>query len=237
MTALAIILAIIILLLLLPVGVDAAFIGGVFSLSVKAGPLKLRILPAKPKKNKKKAAEKKPKKPKKKKSAETKSKPKLKFTFTDVKEIAGLALRALSRLRRFLSIDVLMVHLRVAGDDPYDTVRQYGAVNAALGALLPQLHRAFKMKNQDIRTAIDFSQEKTSADVRFAATYQIWEIFCIAFCALGSAIAWLLRNRKRTKSAAASARAKAEKKKKKTDSQTEKTNKRAPCAAEERKGS
>lgn len=191
MTALWIILGIIILLLLLPVGVDAAFLDGVFSLAVKAGPLKLRLLPAK---------EKKPKKPKKKKPKDKKEKtgkPKQKLTLEDIKGIARLALKALSRLRRFLSIDVLMVHLRVGGGDPYDTVVQYGAINAALGAGLPHLHRAFKIKKQDIQTAIDFSQEKTGADARIAATYQIWEILCIAFCALGAFIVWLLRRKKR----------------------------------------
>ncbi len=238
MTAIAIILAIIILLLLLPVGVDAAFVGGAFSLSVKAGPLKLRLLPAKPKKKNKNPKPKKPRKPKKpkgEKDGEAKSRAKLKLTLADIKEMASLALRALSRLRRFLSIDVLMVHLSVAGDDPYDTVRQYGAVNAALCALLPHLHRAFKIKKQDIQTTIDFAQDKISADVRFAATYRIWELMCIAFCALGSAIAWLVRHRKRTKAAAVSAQAKA--KRKKTDAKEEKTNKRAPSAAEEKKGS
>lgn len=194
MTALWIILAIIILLLLLPVGVDAAFLEGVFSLAVKAGPLKIRILPAKPKK---------PKKPKKKKDKkEDSAKPKQKLTLEDIKGIGRLALKALSRLRRFLSIDVLTVHLRVGGGDPYDTVKQYGAINAALGAALPYLHGAFKIKKQDIQTAIDFSEEKLSADARLAATYQIWEILCIAFCALGSLTVWLVRRKKRARAEA-----------------------------------
>ncbi len=200
MTALWIILAIIILLLLLlPVGVDAAFLGGVFSLAVKAGPLKIRILPAKPKKPKK-PKEKKPKKKKDKK--EGSAKPKQKLTLEDIKGIARLALKALSRLRRFLSIDVLELYLRVGGNDPYDTVKQYGAINAALGAALPYLHGAFKIKKQDIQTAIDFSEEKLSADAHIAATYQIWEILCIAFCALGSLIVWLVRRKKRARAEA-----------------------------------
>lgn len=199
MTALWIILAIIILLLLLPVGVDAAFLGGVFSLAVKAGPLKIRILPAKPRKPKK-PKEKKPKKKKDKK--EESAKPKQKLTLEDIKGIARLALKALSRLRRFLSIDVLELYLRVGGNDPYDTVKQYGAINAALGAALPYLHGAFKIKKQDIQTAIDFSEEKLSADAHLAATYQIWEILCIAFCALGSLTVWLVRRKKRARAEA-----------------------------------
>ncbi|MCM1149847.1 MAG: DUF2953 domain-containing protein [Butyricicoccus sp.] len=196
MTALWIILAILILLLLLPVGVDAAFLGGVFSLAVKAGPLKIRILPAKPKKPKMK-------KPKKKKDKKEESaKPKQKLTLEDIKSIARLALKALSRLRRFLSIDVLELYLRVGGGDPYDTVKQYGAINAALGAALPYVHGAFKIKKQDIQTAIDFSEEKLSADAHIAATYQIWEILCIAFCVLGSLIVWLVRRKKRARAEA-----------------------------------
>lgn len=195
MTALVIIPAIIILLLLLPVGVDAEFLGGVFSLKVKAGPLKLRILPARPKKQSKKPREKSSKKakPEKKKSA----KKKLKLTLEDIKGIARLSLKALSRLRRMLSIDVLMLHLRVGGDDPYDAVVQYGAINAALGAGLPYLHRAFKIKKQDVQTAIDFAGEKMVVDARIAGTYQIWEILCIALCAGASFVVWLLRRRKR----------------------------------------
>lgn len=196
MTALWIILAILILLLLLPVGVDAAFLGGVFSLAVKAGPLKIRILPAKPKKPKKKKTK------KKKDKKDDSAKPKQKLTLEDIKAIARLALKALSRLRRFLSIDVLELYLRVGGNDPYDTVRQYGAINAGLGAALPYLHGAFKIKKQDIQTAIDFSEEKLSADAHIAATYQIWEILCIAFCALGSLIVWLVRRKKRARAEA-----------------------------------
>lgn len=197
MTALIIILAIIILLLLLPVGVDAAFAEGVLSLKVKAGPVKVRILPAKPKKHGEKPEEKKPKKPKRKK--EKPAKPKRKLTFEDIKGIARLALRALSRLRRMLSIDVLMLHLRVGGDDPYETVVRYGTINAALGAGLPYLHRAFKIRKQDIQTAIDFAGDKTSADARFEGSYRIWEILLIAVCAGASFIVWTLRRRKRAR--------------------------------------
>ena len=196
MTALIIILAIIILLLLLPVGVDAAFAGGVFSLRVKAGPVKVRILPAKPKKRGEEQEDK-PKKPRQKKKKPAKRKSKL--TFEDIKGIARLALRALSRLRRLLSIDVLALRLRVGGDDPYGAVVQYGAINAALGAGLPYLHRAFKIKKQDIQTAIDFAAEKTTADARFEGSYQIWEILLIAVCAGASFAVWMLRRRRRAR--------------------------------------
>ena len=132
-----------------------------------------------------------------------------------------MAVKALSRLRRMLSIDVLMLHLRVGGDDPFDTVVQYGAINAALGAALPHLNRAFKIKKQDIHTAIDFSEESTSAEARLAGTYQIWEILCIALCAGASFVVWLLRRRKR---------ARAEEKARKAEEKAEAGNKQAARA-------
>ena len=49
MIAIAIILVILILLLSLKVGVDVSYLGGVLALAVKAGPLKIAILPKKEK--------------------------------------------------------------------------------------------------------------------------------------------------------------------------------------------
>jgi nitrate reductase NapE component len=193
--ALWIILAVIVLLLLLPVGVEAAFIAGELSLSVKAGVVKIKILPAKPKN---KEGKKKPRE-KKKDGEKKEKKPKKKLTLQEILDIAKLGLKALSRFRRRLSIDVLMVHLCVATKDPYDTVKQYGTINAAIGALLPQVHRAFKIKDEDIATAMDFTGEKMSVDARFVATVQIWEILYISICAGAGFLVWLLRHKKRIK--------------------------------------
>lgn len=193
MLALIIILAVIVLLLLMPVGVDMSFIGGAFSLSVKAGPLKIKLLPAKPKakaEKKQKARKKEKKKP---------AKEKQKLTLQDIMEVAKLGLKALSRFRRALSIDKLMLHLCVATEDPYDTVVRYGYINAALGGLLPYLHRAFKIRDEDIGTAMSFEEQKTSVDARFAATLQIWEILYIGICTGIGFLAWLHRRKKRKK--------------------------------------
>lgn len=198
MIVLAIILALLILLLLLPVGVDASFLGGALTVKVKAGPVKLRLIPARKKKEKPgKEKKKKAKPPKEKKAPEEKKKQKL--TRDDIFGIARLGLKALSRLRKSLSIDLLMLHLTAGAEDPYDAVMQYGYVNAGLGALLPLLHRAVKVRKEDIATAVDLNSGKTSVDLRLAATLQIWEILYIALCAGVGFLGWMHKRKKRAK--------------------------------------
>lgn len=224
MIALGIIILILILLLILPVGADAAYIGNVFSLAVKVGPFKIGILPAKPKDGK----EKKPKKEKKTsaetdasavKKAKKEPKPKQKLTFEDIMGIVRLGLSALGRFRRSISIDKLMLHLVTAGPDPYSAVMNHGYFNAAIGAILPLLHRAFKVRDEDIYSEIDFEADKLKIDARLVLTIRIWEILLIAFCAAFGFIKWLLRRRRRAK---AEARAQATNEKNTVNSSAEK---------------
>ena len=138
MIALGIIILILILLLILPVGADAAYVDGSFTLKVKAGPLRISILPSKAKESGEKKA-KKQKKTKKTtseggKDEEKKAKkPKQKLSFEDIKGIIRLGLEALGRFRRSISVDELMLHLVTAGPDPYSAVMNYGYFNACFG--------------------------------------------------------------------------------------------------------
>ena len=103
MTALWIILAIALvltLLNLLPVGVDAAYAEGAFSLAARIGPARLHLLPKAPDAKPGKAKTKKPKKKKeKKKSAPPDAQTLLK--------LAELGLQALDRLRQKLHVRLL----------------------------------------------------------------------------------------------------------------------------------
>ena len=204
-----IVLAVIVLLLLTKVGVHVRY-GDELALSAKVGLLRIRILPAKEKKPKEKKPEKKKKK-KKPKAAEGHEKKKQKLTLEDILGIVKLGLKALGRFGRALRLDRLHLHLCVAKDDPYDTVAQYGYLNAALGAGLPLLHRAFKIKDEDITTAFRFDTTETALQCEVIATLRIGAILRIGLCAGGGFLVWLIRRKRRAK-----ALKKAEKKKLKT---------------------
>ena len=176
MTALWIILAIALVLTalnLLPVGVDAAYADDAFSLAVRIGPFRLRLLPkppdAKPKK-------KKPPKPKKEKLKKTSAPP-------DLKTLLGLAklgLQALDRFRQKLRVQLLRLVFVSGAPDPYDTALEFGYVNAALGALTPLAERALRIEERDIQTGVDFQAEQPRIDARIVCTIRIGQIVVIA---------------------------------------------------------
>ena len=188
MIALCIIAVVLLLILILPVGVDASYIALQASVKVKAGPLRIQLLPAKEKKPKK-PKESQKKKPEPAEGHEQK-KVKARLALDDIVELAKLALAALGRFRRCLSVDLLMLHLTAALADPCDAVMLYGRVNAALGALRAPAHRALKIRREDLQTAVDFDAAAPQIDARIVATIQIWEILYIGICAAAALLRW-----------------------------------------------
>ena len=172
MTALWIILAIALvltLLNLLPVGVDAAYAEGAFSLAARIGPARLHLLP---KASDAKPGKAKAKKPKKKKSAPPDAQTLLK--------LAELGLQALDRLRQKLHVRLLRLVFVSGAPDPYDTALAFGCVNAALGALTPLAERTLCIDERDIQTGVDFDAERPRIDARIVCTIRIGQIVAVA---------------------------------------------------------
>ena len=172
MTALWIILAIALvltLLNLLPVGVDAAYAEGAFSLAARIGPARLHLLPKAPDAKPGKAKAKKPKKKKEKKKS---APPDAQMLFN----LAELGLQALDRLRQKLHRLVFVS----GAPDPYDTALAFGCVNAALGALTPLAERTLCIDERDIQTGVDFDAERPRIDARIVCTIRIGQIVAVA---------------------------------------------------------
>ena len=202
MLALCIILVILLLILILPVGVDAAYLDGVFTLKARAGPVKIGILPAREKtRKKKKPKPEKEKEPRPEREKKAEGGKKRKLGLNDILELVKIALRALSRFRKALSIDVFLLHFLSASEDPYNAVMQYGYLNAGLSALSPLFHRVLKIRNEDIRTAVDMEPGRPVIELRIVATLQIWEILYIGICAGFAFLRWYLRKKKEAKAA------------------------------------
>ena len=208
MIALGIIILIIVLLLLLPLGADAAYGQDGFKLKLKIGPAHMSIIPSKEKKKNKK--EKKPKKAKAEKAAKSSkkpSKPRQKLSFEDIMGIIRLALKALGRFRRSISVDLIKVHITTAGPDPYSAVMNCGYINAAIGAVLPLLHRVFKVKKEDYETGVDFDSDKLKLEGRVVLTVRVGEILLIALCAGIGFLKWRKGRKARLKAEAQAAAA------------------------------
>ena len=202
---LGVIIAIIVAIMLVPVGADVAYEGGELRLSAKVCGVLLQLIPKPPADETKPKKEKKPKKPKKQKkqpeeqtqTGEEKPKKKLDLDFS-MDEIMGLVksvLRGLGRFGRKLSVDRFLLHYTAAGKDPYNTAMTFGYVNGALTTLAPICRRSFDAKDVDVWTDVDFTTEKTKVDFGVALTIRIGQIFGVVFTILFGALGIIIKHK------------------------------------------
>lgn len=154
------------------IGAAAAYSEEGLSVSLKAGPKKLQILPAQAVKTENKPSK---AKKEKKRSAETEQpKPP-----RNVKDTVSLALKflpllgeAAGRLRRKIRIDRLKLHVIWGAEDPAAAAKGYGAGHAAMGILWPVVEHNFKVKEYDLRVDVDFERRKPEliADAQVSIT-------------------------------------------------------------------
>ena len=186
----------------IPVGVDAAYLGGSFTLKVKIWLLRLQLLPARPKKPKKakkstakdgkKHAGGKDKAPaaKEAQTADGAEKPAqatpkkalLTGGVQEILDLARLAADTLGNLRRKLRMEELMLRVRFGGgDDAAKTAILYGRAWAVIGALLPCLERIFVIKKRDIGAELDYNvDEKMAVDAHMVLTITIGRALALA---------------------------------------------------------
>ena len=206
---LGVILALILLILLIPIGVDLGYEGERFHLSAKVGSLLIQLLPKEPGAEKKprKKKEKKPKKKKEKKpqepTEEAESKPKKKrslpFNRDELLELLRVALKGVGKFGRAWRVDRFLLHYVAAGDDPYDTAMTYGWVNAALSSLAPLCRKRFRVKDCSVWTDVDFAADSVFLEVGLALTINLWHIFGVVNCLLFGALKVLIRSKCRRK--------------------------------------
>lgn len=202
---LGVIVAIVVAIMLVPVGADVAYEGGELRLSAKVCGVLLQLIPKPPADETKPKKQKKPKKPKKQKkqpeeqakTGEEKPKKKLNLDFS-MDEIMGLVksvLRGLGRFGRKLSVDRFLLHYTAAGKDPYNTAMTFCYVNGALTTLAPICRRSFDTKDVDVWTDVDFTTEKTKVDFGVALTIRIGQIFGVVFTILFGALGILIKHK------------------------------------------
>jgi len=200
-----IILAILVLILLLPVGVDAGYENEQFHLSAKVNGFLLQLIPRPPRSEEKKPKEKKPKKEKKKKEPklEEEKKPQKKleldFNMDEILELVKKALRSFGKFGRKLKVSRFVFHFTAAGRDPYNTAMTFAYVNAALSSLASICAQRFTVKDCDVWTDVDFVSEKMRLDLGLAVTIRIGQILGVGL-GLGFGALWiLLKNKIRLK--------------------------------------
>lgn len=195
MIALGIVLGVIILILLIPVGVHARY-DGAASVQAVVGPLRIQILPEKPKTRKQLAKAEQKKAEKEKKKAEKKEKeaadklvyqepePKPEQTLPEkirgLLPFARLAVDALSSIFLRLTVKKMIVHVRFGGDDPEKLADTYTKTVILIRSLGPVLGRHFRVKKSDISVVPDFLSEQTDVEAELYIRYLVFDLLGIA---------------------------------------------------------
>jgi len=194
-----IVIAVLLLILVFPVGIDAAYDGDERFLKLKLGPFRKTIIPGDKQKKKKKKDTSKPAEE----ETDGKREKKLRVTLDDILTLAEIGFDALHRFRVHLSVDRFRLYWTAAASDPYSAVLQYGRVNAALGVLTAKAHGALKVRDEDIRTTLDLEAEHPEIRARLILSIQIWEILLIGICAGFAGLRWILKKKRNERTAAA----------------------------------
>lgn len=206
MVALIIIMAILLLLFVVPYGVDAIYEEGIFRLGVKLGPIRIWVIPQKTKTEKqllrqqKKAERKREKKAlkdaEKQQNQSITVKPKKPLDLPFIFALIKMGIRAVRRVFHSFVIDRLKLHYVVATKDPYETAIQYSYLCAAVAAIPEIAGDAIRIRKPDVQIGMDFTREKPEFCGRILISLQLYKIVLIALSFAVELIRWKRTHRR-----------------------------------------
>lgn len=190
MKVLLILLALIALLLMLPVGVDAGYTGGQASVGIRIGPKVIWLYPGRFGK----AEHKKKKKEKPAEEAQTvEKKPRsLNVDWDEIKAAGALFIRSVKRLR--FRVRRLRLHFISGSPDPYNAAMLYGYVSAGVNAL-----GLGRLKHGDVQLGVDFAADAPVIDGYLSITIRVYYLCKFGLTMAFGGLRLLLAHRKRIK--------------------------------------
>lgn len=174
-------LAVLVGIALLPIGVSAKYDEDGALVKVIVGPVRFTVYPGKPKEKQEKPKQEKPQEEKPAPKGSGAAKQKKGGSLSDFMPLVRIVLDSLADFRRKLRVNVLQLHVVLAGGDPADLGLNYGKACAAISSLEPQLSRFFVIKKKDIHVACDFTEDKTLVTARLDLTITVARIFSLGF--------------------------------------------------------
>ena len=165
----------------IPVGAKASW-HEALKVDVKVGPFAFTVVPAPPKKKKKKPE--KPPKAQKPKPPQKEKKPVPKPGFKDIR--AALPLfwsvlqKTLRRTRRRICVSPLEASLVIGGDDLAETAQRYGYASTAVWTVMPRLEELMTIRHPHIHVGVDFTGVPTKAEGEIGFRFFVFDLVVIA---------------------------------------------------------
>lgn len=177
-------LAVVVMLAILPLGASVRYDEDGALVLLIAGPIRMKVYPAKKGKPKKEANEQEKKPASGKSSTAANTQPKKGGSLSEFLPLVQLCFDFLGDLRQKLRVNRLEMTLIMAADDPCDLAVNYGRTCAAVGSLLPQLDRLFVIRKKDVQVACDFEAEWSTVLARLDLTITLGRILWLV-CVYG----------------------------------------------------
>ena len=154
-------LALLVLLLVLPVGVQVCYDASGFTLRLAAGPVRWQLLPSRSGWLWRKLQKKPEAPPARQAAPATKAEPKKGGSWTEFRPYLPVFRTMLGDVHRRLLVRRLVLWVKLGCEDPCDLAVRYSRAWAAVGGAMPLLERAFRLRRKDIRIFCDFLAETT----------------------------------------------------------------------------
>lgn len=172
---LIVILAVLYLISLIRLGGRATFGPDGFGVVIMAGPARIRLLPTKPKDDKKTV---KPEKKKKEKPAAAQSHEEKKGSGSvgRILSLLPTVAEAAGALKRKIRIDHLRLSVVWGAEDAASAAIGYGRANALLGMVWPLIDNNFKVKECDFRADVDYGRTAPEFTADAAITVTVGQL-------------------------------------------------------------
>lgn len=170
--AVFVVFAVLFLLGIIPIGINAQYNESGVAASLIAGPVRLLVYP------KDRQAVKPERSGKKKATTSTQQKG---GSYKDFIPLVHLVLDLLVDLRHKIRVNNLQFKLILSGDDPCDLAVNYGRAWAALGNLMPQLERVFTIRKRDLEIECDFAGDRTTVLFSIDITITVARLLYLGF--------------------------------------------------------
>ena len=129
--------------------------------------------------------------PKGKKAKKKKSGASLKKRF----EIVKIILKTLAKVKRIIVFDKVRISYIAADDDPFNTVREYNAVNSVIGSVIPWFESFFSVKEKEIAIDTDMCSDNSELEFEIKLSIKIFQILYLGLFS-GTEVLKLLLSRK-----------------------------------------
>ncbi len=110
-------------------------------------------------------------------------------------ELIKVVLKTLDKIKHIIVFDKVRIRYIAAGDDPYNTVREYNAVNAFIGAVIPFFESYFGVKDKEIEIDANMCGERSELEFEIKLSIRICQILYLGLSS-GSEVIKLLLSRK-----------------------------------------